>query len=114
MASEPEKSQISHLIRLIDDRDEFVRNRVRDQLIQLGEDAIPFLEIAVRTEKPAVKALAQEVIRAIFPKQLLGQFRQPVFGFLVAPDPPEPVPSSNHEIPFENPPVSSCGCCRSP
>ena len=76
MASEPEKSQISHLIRLIDDRDEFVRNRVRDQLIQLGEDAIPFLEIAVRAEKPEVKSLAQEVIRAIFPKQLLGQFRK--------------------------------------
>ena len=44
MSSNPEKSQLSHLIRLIDDRDEFVRKRVREQIIKLGEDAIPFLE----------------------------------------------------------------------
>ena len=44
------QGQISYLIRLLTDRDEFVRNRVRDQLVELGEDALPFLEMATRGE----------------------------------------------------------------
>ena len=76
MTSDPEKNQISHLIRLIDDRDEFVRKQVRDQIIKIGEDAIPFLEIAARTESPEIKSIALEIIQAIIPKQLLEQFRQ--------------------------------------
>lgn len=71
-----DKNQISHLIRLLDDRDEFVRSKVRDQLIQIGEDALPFLEMAARTENPALRAVAGEVIQAIYPKKLGEKFRQ--------------------------------------
>ena len=55
MSSNSKKNQISDLIYLIDDRDEFVRERVREQLIKLGEDAIPFLEVAARTENLKIK-----------------------------------------------------------
>ena len=76
MTSSPEKSQISYLIRLIDDRDEFVRKQVREQLIKLGEDVIPFLEMAARTENLEVKSIALEIIQEVAPKQILEQFRQ--------------------------------------
>ena len=76
MASSSKNKQISYLIRLIDDRDEFVRNRVRDQLLEIGEDAMPFLEIAAKAENPAIKSQALEVIQAIIPKQLHKQFSQ--------------------------------------
>ncbi len=77
MMSVPENNnQISLLIQLLDDRDEFVRSRVRDQLIEIGEDALPFLEIAVRTENPTLRVMAAHVIQAIFPKQLGEKFRQ--------------------------------------
>ena len=76
MPSNPEKNQITHLIRLIDDRDEFVRKRVREQLIKLGEDAIPFLEMAAKTENLKIQRIASEIIQAIIPRQLLRQFSQ--------------------------------------
>ena len=76
MSSNPEKNQISHLIRLIDDRDEFVRKRIREQLIKLGEDAIPFLEMAAKTENLEIQRIASEIIQAIIPRQLLRQFSQ--------------------------------------
>lgn len=74
MTDRSEKNKISHLIRLIDDRDEFVRNRVIDELVEIGEDAIPFLEIAVRSENNSIKSSALEAIQAIIPKQLQKQF----------------------------------------
>ncbi len=75
-----DNNQVSHLIRLIDDRDEFVRAKVREQLIQIGEDALPFLEIATRTETPNLRALASEIIQAILPNQLGEKFRQLVLS----------------------------------
>ena len=76
MSSNTKKNQISHLIYLIDDRDEFVREQVREQLIKVGEDAIPFLEVTARTENLKIKSIASEIIQAIIPKQLLRQFEQ--------------------------------------
>ena len=76
MSSNSKKNQISHLIYLIDDRDEFVREQVREQLIKVGEDAIPFLEVTARTENLKIKSIASEIIQAIIPKQLLRQFEQ--------------------------------------
>ena len=73
MTPSPQK-KISYLIRLIGDRDEFVSNQVHDQLVKIGEDAIPFLEIAAKTENLQVKSKALEVIEAIIPKQLLKKF----------------------------------------
>ncbi len=48
---------ISNIIRLIDDRDEFVRKKVREQLINLGDDAVPFLEIAAKPTKLQFKLI---------------------------------------------------------
>ncbi len=76
MLPDPNKNQISHLIRLIDDRDEFVRERVREQLIKTGEDAIPFLEVASRTENINIRSIASEIIQAIIPGKLLREFGQ--------------------------------------
>ncbi|MCH8312199.1 MAG: transglutaminase family protein [Nitrospinae bacterium] len=76
MSVPKDNNQISHLIRLLDDRDEFVRGKVRDQLIQIGEDALPFLEMATRTENPSLRAIAGGIIQAIYPKQLGEKFRQ--------------------------------------
>ena len=76
MPPNSDKKQISYLIRLIDDRDEFVRKRVREELIKCGEDVIPFLEIAARTECHEVQSIASEIIQAILPIKLLRQFSE--------------------------------------
>ena len=68
--------QISFLIKLLTDRDEFVRNRVQEQLIDLGEDAIPFLEIAVRGGDDDLRIQANAVIESILPQKLAEKFRQ--------------------------------------
>jgi len=70
MSNQKALGQISYLIQLLTDRDEVVRQKVRAQLIELGEDALPFLEMAVRKEEVALRIQAQEVISAIFPKKL--------------------------------------------
>jgi len=68
--------QISSLIKLLTDRDEFVRNRVRDQLVELGEDALPFLEMATRGEDESLRIQAHLVIKNILPNKLAEKFRQ--------------------------------------
>ena len=57
--------QISFLIQLLTDRDEFVQTRVRNQLVELGEDALPFLEIATRGEDEWLRIQAHLVIENI-------------------------------------------------
>ncbi|MBT3921969.1 MAG: hypothetical protein HOF21_05265 [Nitrospina sp.] len=76
MKNQKALGQISHLIQLLTDRDEFVRQKVREQLVELGEDALPFLEMAVRSEEIPLRIQAQEVINAIFPIKLGEKFRQ--------------------------------------
>jgi regulator of sirC expression with transglutaminase-like and TPR domain len=76
MKNQKALGQISHLIQLLTDRDEFVRQKVRAQLIELGEDALPFLEMAVRSEEISLRIQAQEVINSIFPIKLGEKFRQ--------------------------------------
>ncbi len=68
--------QISYLIQLLTDRDDFVRQKVRAQLLELGEDALPFLEMAVRSEEISLRIQAQKMIDAIFPIKLGEKFRQ--------------------------------------
>ena len=68
--------QVSFLIKLLTDRDEFVRNRVQEQLIDLGEDAIPFLEIAVRGGDDDLRIQANALIQSILPQKLAEKFRQ--------------------------------------
>ena len=69
-----EKNEISSLIQLLDDRDEFVLNRVRERLIELGGDAVPFLEFARREENPVLRTRIQEILKKIAPQQLAGRF----------------------------------------
>ena len=76
MEPKPKKNQISHLIRLIDDRDEYIRKQVQNQLVEIGEDAIPFLEIAAKSENTLIKSATLEAIQAIIPKQLQNKFSQ--------------------------------------
>ena len=68
--------QISFLIKLLTDRDEFVRSRVQEQLIDLGEDALPFLEIAVRGGDDDLRIQANAVLQSILPQKLAEKFRQ--------------------------------------
>ena len=68
--------QISFLIKLLTDRDEFVKNRVKEQLIDLGEDALPFLEIAVRGGDDDLRIQANALIQSILPQKLAEKFRQ--------------------------------------
>ncbi len=75
MGDHSNPGKISSLIRLIDDRDEFVRTKVKEQLLDLGPDALPFLEIASRGENSEVRNRAQEIILAIQPQQLGDKFR---------------------------------------
>ena len=65
MSNQKAFSQISHLIQLLTDRDAFIREKVSLQLIDIGEDALPFLEMAVRNEEVALRVKAQEVINKI-------------------------------------------------
>ena len=68
--------QVSFLIKLLTDRDEFVRSRVQEQLIDLGEDALPFLEIAIRGGDDDLRIQANAVIQSILPQKLAEKFRQ--------------------------------------
>lgn len=74
MTTRPLENRIASLIRLIDDRDEYVRNRIQDELVSIGEDAIPFLEIAVKDENLLRRASAQKALQAIFPIHIKEQF----------------------------------------
>lgn len=67
-------TEISSLIRLLDDPDEFVLSRVRDRLIELGGDAVPFLEIASKEENLVLRTRIQEVLKKIAPQQLAERF----------------------------------------
>ncbi len=67
--------QIPSLIRLLDDRDSFVTDRVGDRLVELGPEAVPFLEIASRGENITVKHRALAILERIAPRQLSEDFR---------------------------------------
>lgn len=67
--------EISSLIRLLDDRDTFVTDRVGDRLVELGPEAVPFLELASREENITVKHRALAILERIAPRQLAEAFR---------------------------------------
>ncbi len=70
------QQKISNLIRLMDDADAFVRAKVREQLLNIGEDALPFLEIAANDENPGIRVLARKLIADIFPIKLGKKFTE--------------------------------------
>ena len=67
--------EISSLIRLLDDRDPFVTDRVSDRLEELGIEAVPFLEMASRSENLTLKTRALNILGRIAPRQLADAFR---------------------------------------
>lgn len=69
-------ADISSLIRLLDDRDPFVTDRVGDHLVELGTEAVPFLEMASRGENRVLKTRALEILSRIAPRQLTERFRE--------------------------------------
>ena len=75
MDSSTQPPEISSLIRLLDDRDPFVTDRVSDRLEELGTEAVPFLEIASRGENLTLKTRALEILGRIAPQQLADSFR---------------------------------------
>lgn len=70
-----ESKQIQSLIRLLDDRDPFVTGRVREQLIRLGEAAVPYLIEAVQQENLRLRSVAEELLQAVHPTLLREKFR---------------------------------------
>jgi len=67
--------QISSLIRLLDDRDPFVTDHVGNRLVELGTEAVPFLEMASRGENLTLKSRALKILERIAPRQLADNFR---------------------------------------
>jgi regulator of sirC expression with transglutaminase-like and TPR domain len=71
----PQPPEISSLIRLLDDRDPFVTDQVGNRLVDLGTEAVPFLEMASRGENLTLKTRALEILGRIAPRQLADAFR---------------------------------------
>ncbi len=67
--------EISSLIRLLDDRDPYVTDQVGDRLVELGTEAVPFLEMASRGENLTLKTRALKILKKIAPRQLADTFR---------------------------------------
>ncbi len=66
---------LDSLIRLLDDRDPFVFNRVRETLISMGDVAIPYLEKATFEENLDLRKRAHEILRSLQPLQLKEKFK---------------------------------------
>ena len=75
MDSSTQPPEISSLIRLLDDRDPFVTDRVGNRLVELGTEAVPFLEMATRSENLTLKSRALGILGRIAPQQLADDFR---------------------------------------
>jgi len=67
--------EISSLIRLLDDRDPYVTDQVGNRLVELGIEAVPFLEMASRGENLTLKTRALGILERIAPLQLADAFR---------------------------------------
>ena len=75
MSPNTQPPQISSLIRLLDDRDPFVTDQVGNHLVELGTEAVPFLEMASRGENLTLKIRALKILGRIAPRQLADAFR---------------------------------------
>jgi len=76
MANQPEENEISSLIRLMDDEDDYVWEHVRKKLISIGEDVLPFLDMAVRDENLVLRRRALQIINALLPNQIGEKIRK--------------------------------------
>ena len=75
MSSNAQPPQISSLIRLLDDRDPYVTDQIGNRLVELGTEAVPFLEMASRGENLILKTRALGILERIAPRQLAEAFR---------------------------------------
>ncbi len=76
MATSSENSEIFSLIRLLEDRDPDIRDKVSQRLIELGTDAIPFLEMAQREENLNLRFHIENILKRIAPRQIAEKFRE--------------------------------------
>ena len=75
MSPNVQPPKISSLIRLLDDRDPYVTDQVGNRLVELGTEAVPFLEMASRGENLTLKTRALGILERIAPRQLADAFR---------------------------------------
>jgi regulator of sirC expression with transglutaminase-like and TPR domain len=75
MSPDTQPPQIASLIRLLDDRDPYVTDQVSNRLVELGTEAVPFLEMATRGENLPLKTRALGILARIAPRQLADAFR---------------------------------------
>lgn len=71
----PTSQEIDSLIRLLEDPDPYVQEKIRDRFVEIGADALPFLEIAQRGEDITVRRAAGAIIRVLQPQELIGKFK---------------------------------------
>jgi len=64
------EQKIHLLIRLLDDRDDKIRAKIHDELVALGEDAEPFLEIALRSENLRLRSEAARALESLAPQKI--------------------------------------------
>jgi regulator of sirC expression with transglutaminase-like and TPR domain len=76
MSPDTQPPQIESLIRLLDDRDPYVIDQVSNHLVELGTDAVPFLEMATRGENLTLKTRALGILTRIAPRQLADDLRK--------------------------------------
>ncbi len=69
------EKKIHFLIRLLDDRDDKIRAKINDELVAMGEDAEPFLEIAVRSENLRLRSEAIRALRSLAPQKIEKKLR---------------------------------------
>ncbi len=70
----PQSSNIDSLIRLLDDRDSFVYNRVRENLIGLGSTAVPYLQKAAESENLILRQRIADILGTLHPVCLKEKF----------------------------------------
>ncbi len=70
----PGEEKIDSLIRLLDDRDSFVYNKVRENLINLGSAAVPYLEKAAASENIKLRQRVADILGALHPIRLKEKF----------------------------------------
>lgn len=76
MSFKDSDSKISFLIRLLNDSDKFVRDRITEEFLKIGEDSVPFLEFAARDEDPLNRAHAREILGLLSRRRLGEKFRK--------------------------------------
>ncbi len=68
-------TQISSLIRLLNDPDEFTWKQVKSRLLEIGQDAIPFLQLALQEEDVLTRKRALQALEMLHPQKIREKFQ---------------------------------------